>query len=254
MAVFMAFANVGCAGLGSRLRSLVTDSPSENKKPVPPQMSFAQNSNLPPGPQRQYKRTTRSSFEDQSRVDARAGSLWVMEGQGAYLFSENIIRLVGDPLTIQLDGEPKQQLETKVNVIRNLLARIDGPRRSVASNATKTPVPPARGAKPNDGAAAGDAGAEGSGADDPGANAAGASPSSDGFDVKNIPTRVVERLVDGNYRVRGSQTFMIGRREYRVLLTGIVRAEEFSEEGVQASRLLEPRFDIVAAPKGAQKL
>ena len=74
------------------------------------------------------------------------------------------------------------------------------------------------------------------------------------FDVKNIPTRIVERLVDGNYRVKGSQGFMIGKREYRVIATGVVRADEFTESGVPASKLLEPRFDIVSAPKGTQKL
>jgi flagellar L-ring protein precursor FlgH len=66
-----------------------------------------------------------------------------------------------------------------------------------------------------------------------------------------VPTRVVERMVDGNYRVRGMQSFMIGQREYKVIVAGIVRAEDFNEEGINASQLLDSSFDIVSA-KGAE--
>ena len=63
------------------------------------------------------------------------------------------------------------------------------------------------------------------------------------------PRREV-RLVDGNYRVKGSQPFMIGTREFKVIVTGIVRAEDFNEEGTSASKLLDPSFDIVSSRKG----
>jgi flagellar L-ring protein precursor FlgH len=71
------------------------------------------------------------------------------------------------------------------------------------------------------------------------------------FAVKSVPTRVIERLVDGNYRVRGTQPFMIGGREYRVSVTGIVRAEDFNDEGISSTQLLDPKFDIVSA-RGAE--
>ena len=67
------------------------------------------------------------------------------------------------------------------------------------------------------------------------------------FSVKTVPTRVVERMVDGNYRVRGTQPFMIGTREYKVIVSGIVRAEDFNEEGISASQLLDANFDIVSS-------
>ncbi|NJL26084.1 MAG: flagellar basal body L-ring protein FlgH [Calothrix sp. SM1_5_4] len=67
------------------------------------------------------------------------------------------------------------------------------------------------------------------------------------FNVKNVPTRIVERTLEGNYRVKGSQPFMIGNREYKVIVTGVVRAEDFNDEGIPASKLLDPKFDIVSA-------
>ena len=66
------------------------------------------------------------------------------------------------------------------------------------------------------------------------------------FPVKSVPTRIVERLVDGNYRVKGSQPFMIGKREYKVIVTGIVRAGDFSDGGISAGKLIDSKFDIVS--------
>jgi len=38
------------------------------------------------------------------------------------------------------------------------------------------------------------------------------------FNVKTVPTRIIERTVEGNYRVKGSQPFMIGSREFKVIV------------------------------------
>ena len=65
--------------------------------------------------------------------------------------------------------------------------------------------------------------------------------------VKTVPTRIVERTLEGNYRVKGTQPFMIGAREYKIIVTGIVRAEDFNEEGISATKLLDPKFDIISA-------
>jgi flagellar L-ring protein precursor FlgH len=67
--------------------------------------------------------------------------------------------------------------------------------------------------------------------------------------VKTVPTRIVERTIEGNYRVKGTQPFMIGTREFKIIVTGIVRAEDFNEEGISATKLLDPKFDIVSARK-----
>ena len=62
-----------------------------------------------------------------------------------------------------------------------------------------------------------------------------------------VPTRIVEILKDGSYRVQGDQPFMIGKREYKLVVTGIIRQEDFDDQGVSAEILLDPKFDIVTA-------
>ena len=64
--------------------------------------------------------------------------------------------------------------------------------------------------------------------------------------MKVVPTRIVELLKDGNYRVKGDQPFMIGKREYKVIVTGIVRPADFDDAGISAEKLLDPKFDIVS--------
>lgn len=44
---------------------------------------------------------------------------------------------------------------------------------------------------------------------------------------------------------------MIGSREYKVIVSGIVRAEDFNEQGINATQLLDPNFDVVSA-RGAE--
>src|SRR5262249_23314272 len=72
--------------------------------------------------------------------------------------------------------------------------------------------------------------------------------------VKIVPTRIVERTLEGNYRIKGYQPFMIGTREFNIIVTGIVRAEDFNEEGISATKLLDPKFDIVSARKAEATL
>ena len=64
--------------------------------------------------------------------------------------------------------------------------------------------------------------------------------------VREVPTRIVEKMSDGNYRIKGSQAFMIGKKEYKVILTGLVRNEDFNEDGIESAKVLDPHYDIVA--------
>ena len=54
---------------------------------------------------------------------------------------------------------------------------------------------------------------------------------------------------DGNYRVKGTQAFMIGRRECRVIVTGVIRSNDFNDEGISAAQLIDPKFDILSQRK-----
>jgi flagellar L-ring protein precursor FlgH len=214
---------------------------------------FSEGGDVSPRVRRQYKRTTKESLRDQSALDAKSGSLWVMEGQGAYLFSQNVIRLVGDPIAVQLDGDPKEQLNSKVTVIKKLLAKIEerqkarlrGPAGSAGADGEES----AKDEKSKDKK------------DKTGQTAQKPEPQEKSkeelladFNVKNVPTRIVERTVDGNYRVKGTQPFMIGSREYKIIVTGVVRAEDFNEDGIAASKLLDPKFDIVSARRKEESL
>lgn len=241
----------GCTSLGKKWRELLTGDSGADRKPQSQKSlgaTFSENNNLQPNSYRQYKRKKRRDLENDAHLDARSGSLWVMEGQGAYLFSQNIVRMIGDAIPVRIEGDPLDQLNSKSNVISKLLAQFEERRRRALGRG------PA--GKPNkEGEKA--AGADPAAASDPAAAnpaaaaAASAAPSPDGesksFTVKMVPARVVERLVDGNYRVRGTQPFMIGQREYKVIVTGIVRAEDFSEDGIDSSRLMDSHFDIVSS-------
>ena len=265
--------SAGCASFGRTMKSLVSsDEPVRSAGP-----RFSEQDQIPVETSRKYRRMTRDRFEEDSELGSQAGSLWVMEGQGAYLFSQNKMRMQGDLLNIRLEGNPRSQLQSKVKTITKLLERLDSPVRGLASADTIATKPTTAGTGTTPGSAA-----QGAGAGDPSAQpgsagdmaATGAGPSGaaggassqpagatagtgagDKTDplaaIQTIPTRIVEQLKDGSYRVRGLQPFMIGRREYRVIVTGVVRQEDFDEQGIDASKLLDPQFDIVSARKGA---
>jgi flagellar L-ring protein precursor FlgH len=219
---------LGCASVNSRLRGWLGGDQAEEKKST--LTKFSDNADVLPPVRRQYKRTTKETLSDQAALDARAGSLWAMEGQGAYLFAPNSVRLVGDPLAVQLDGDPKDQLNGKVQVIKKLLAKIEDKQRQASRTPAAAPA-----AEEGGKAAASDKPdekKEGEGAD---------------LSIKVVPTRIVERTVEGNYRVKGSQDFLVKNREYKVIVTGVVKAEDFSDDGIPSSKLIDPKFDIVSA-------
>ncbi len=57
-------------------------------------------------------------------------------------------------------------------------------------------------------------------------------------------------MADGNYKIRGSQPFMIGKREYKVIVAGIIRPEDYNDQGVSSQKLLDPQFDVVSIRRG----
>jgi flagellar L-ring protein precursor FlgH len=237
----------GCSSLGKKWKEMISgDAPKDQSvtKPKGYGTTFNQQPNVVPPVYRQYRRTKKQDLEGQARLDNKAGSLWVMEGQGAFLFSENVVRVVGDPLAINIEGDPADQLTQKSKVISRLLNQLEERRRRALGRA------PAADGKTEE---APDANAKAGKKPDPAAAAAAPTDKpenpddSRSFSVKTVPTRIVERLVDGNYRVRGMQPFMIGTREYRVIVSGIVRSEDFNENGINASQLLDSNFDIVSA-------
>ncbi len=203
---------------------------------------------------RQYKHMTRAQMEEQSDLGSQAGSMWVMEGQGAYLFAQNKARKEGDVLNVILDGTAFKQVETKVSVIKQLLAQLEAQlkEKELQQQRSLASVP----------------GAEAGGANSVGIAASGAAKpviakeevktasektkkeEEEIAEIKTITTKIVERMADGNYRVKGSQPFMIGKREYKVIVAGVIRPEDYNDQGISSQKLLDPQFDVVSIRRG----
>jgi flagellar L-ring protein precursor FlgH len=244
----------GCASVGKKWKALISgdEATKKNSPRIETETTFNQQNNSLPASHRKYKRTTRKSIEDDARLESRAGSLWVMEGQGAYLFSENTMRMIGDPIAVRIEGDAADQLSAKSKIISKLLAQIDDRRRRAQGRSPSDEKSGDQKTDPTQPGATGTPGAGAPGAAPPGPQTAGQPEASSAgekteFNVKSVPTRIIERLVDGNYRVRGVQPFMIGQREYKVIVTGIIRSEDFNEQGVSATQLLDSNFDIVSS-------
>ncbi len=221
----------GCASFGAWMKELVGGKVTRKSKKVGQRAVGKIDKN------KNYRRTDHQSLQEESKLGASSGSLWIERGQGSYLFTQNTNRLIGDLVNVEIEGQAKKQIETKVNVIQNLLDRImlqreerrmamekrkNSGKRSVASKKSKKAAAPAPAPTP----------------------AAPKKPSQK-FEVKVVPSQITEIMKDGSYMVEGDQPFMIGKREYKLVVKGIVRQEDFDDEGISAETLLDPKFDIV---------
>ncbi|MFM6928930.1 MAG: flagellar basal body L-ring protein FlgH [Bdellovibrio sp.] len=226
----------GCASVNDFLMNLSgkdENPPLERIKTAP---RYSDNQNMGVPTDRQYKKMTRSRMEEESDLGSNAGSAWVMDGQGAYLFAQNKMRREGDMVNVKLDAPAQKQVETKVGVIKKLLKQLEEQEKSPELN--------------NSLAASGDANRA------PAAEVKKEEPKKEDdkdalADVQNIPAKIVEKLADGNYRVKGQQPFMIGKREYKVILTGMLRPEDFNDEGITSQKLLDPQYDVVSIRRNA---
>ena len=147
--IFGFTANASCAIFGQKLKAFLCGSSSSEEDETAQKakfngQTFSQNPNYVKGPKRKYKRMTKATLEDQSQLSDRSGSLWVMEGQGAYLFSQNIVRMIGDPLAVRIEGEPKEQLESKAKVISDLLDLIESRRQAATRRLAEAKEKPAQ--------------------------------------------------------------------------------------------------------------
>jgi flagellar L-ring protein FlgH len=266
MMIFMSIFLTGCASFMDLFRRHddITPAVAETKNPLP-----------------ENPRRTRRSLEEESMLYEQSGSLWVSRGQSSFLFANNNQRLLGDLLEIKLEGYPKEQVQTKVNVIAKLLgeilneqkqdiklkqdeikkqmtpeykeeqeeAKVDS--RGLASifglddeeEAAPTGPTPEQLLKDQERAL--------KKIDDEEQDIKGLSKNKE-FPIRTVSTRIMEIQKDGNYRIRGEQPFMIGKREYKLLVAGVVRAEEYNEKGMSAESLIDPVFDIISDKKGEE--
>jgi len=232
----------------STLQGLLSDKPAPVAKApaAPTPTRFSENNDVGPGADRSYKRMTRQRMEEESQLQSNAGSMWVMEGQSAYLFAQNKTRREGDLLNIKLEGAAQKQVETKVSVIRKLLKQLEDEEKrakelqeqqllqqqqqQTGGSGLAATTPPPAAATPPARAPASEEKKE----------------KEDEIKIESVPTRIVERQPDGNYRIKGQSPFMIGNKEYKVIVTGIVRPEDYNDEGVSSNKILDPQYDVVS--------
>lgn len=242
LAIAVCLMNTGCSTLNELLGEGDSNATAA-ENPAPKEVvRFSENQNVLNPVNRQYHRTTRAKIEEESDLGSHAGSMWSGEGQGSYLFAQNKTRREGDLLNVKLEGSAQKQVETKVSVIKKLIKQLE--------------EEDLKGQAPANGDGGGDQKTAVRAPASTDAAAGGAAPKKDekdeAIDVSLVPTKIVERMADGNYRIKGAQPFMIGKREYKVIVTGMIRSEDFNDEGVSSGKLLDPQFDVVSIRRGQQ--
>ncbi|MBC7457731.1 MAG: flagellar basal body L-ring protein FlgH [Bdellovibrionaceae bacterium] len=251
-----------------------------------PIVKYSTEPNYAPVSDRDYRQMTRQKMEDESALNAGAGSLWVMEGQTSYLFAQNKQRRAGDPTRIKIEGAALKQLETKVSTISELLNQLEEQRKQAEldqkkleedkkmDDAKKLRLTEIEKEKDN-------ILTNGLAGTDPTADAIQKlaeenvnkrMPASvpdlkikkdekpvvanqkkeekpDLKDVEFIPSRIIEKTPEGMYKISGQQMMTIQKRPYKVIATGMVRPEDFDDQSINSGKIFEPQYDIIHIKK-----
>lgn len=229
------FQLAACANFGRKIKAMINGKQASAPvtKPKPPSYGNSANHSYQ-GIPRKYRRMTQAKLEAENKINDEAGSLWVDEGQGSYLFAQNNQRLVGDIVNVAIDGTAKRQLDTKVNVIKKLIEQRRYRAKALAQAKTKKKK-----------SKAGEKTAQSTATPTPAAPGGKGGKASE-IGVKEVPSRIVEQFPDGSYRIRGSKDFMIDRTEYKVIVTGIVKPGDIADSKVESDKVLDGKFDIVS--------
>tara|TARA_B100001248_G_C27399520_1_gene468913 strand:- start:10175 stop:10930 length:756 start_codon:yes stop_codon:yes gene_type:complete len=236
------FSFVSCAALGEKIKQLAGTSKKEPvaKEQVVPKNNFSQNKNFQAShvPTRKYGRMNRDRFVEEAQVGEDSGSLWVDEGQSSYLFSQNQKRLEGDVLNVLIEKQAREQLDSKIATIANLIKE-----RKAAIKRKQMEKQNKQQAK------AGDQAKEEQ-ASSPAPSVAKAQEEAPEnlpkLNADKIPSRVTSSYPDGSYRLKGTKTMLIENREFQVMVTGLVRGNDIKDDSVASSKLLDAKFDIVS--------
>lgn len=230
--------------------------------------SFNSNPNFGTYQERQYKRVTKQNFTEKQNLEDNSGSLWKKEGQGSYLFAQNNLRVLGDVINVDVDGKISENLNTKIALIKKSQAKFevvpvraapktinrvprpenaeDRDPASAQSVANAAPVPaPAVAAQPAKTSAAIAANDDATKADE--------RKEKEAVKFDPVTCRIVEKNPDGSYRIKGTQNLIVGRKEYRLIVTGLVRADDINSENVAATKIMESKFDLVATNREVEK-
>lgn len=266
----------------STLKTTPTAQTKEVEQPEP-LTRYSKEPNLAPISDREYRKMTRQRMEDESDLQAGAGSLWVMEGQTSYLFAQNKQRRTGDPTQIKIEGPALKQLEMKVTSIQDLLSqleeqkkqaeleqkRIEDQKNKAQQDKLRLAAIKEEKAKIKESKLAGkDATDEQiqkmaeenvnkrmpsstmeNSKDKQAANVEKKEEKPDLKDIEFIPSRITEKTPDGFYRITGQQTLTIKKRPYKVIATGLVRAEDYDDQAISSSKMFDAQYDILHIKK-----
>jgi flagellar L-ring protein precursor FlgH len=245
----------------------------EDEEPV---TKYSQINNMAPPSDRQYKRMTRKKMEEESELNSSAGSLWKMEGQTSYLFAQNKHRRPGDPTTIKMEGPALKIVESKAQVIQELLAQLAEQKLHADDENKKAEEQKLRLAQiQEEKKLRAERIARGELVVDPmdeqmqemeakAAEEAARAPAStaaakavpeekiDLKDVESIPSKIVEKMDDDTYRIRGQQFLTIKKKPYKVIATALVRAEDFNDAAVSSTKLIDAQYDVIHVKRAAQ--
>lgn len=274
------------ARLEKELEPVVVAEPEEPAKEIKdedigeeePMTRYSSLNNMAPPSDRQYKRMTRERMEEESELNSSAGSLWKMEGQTSYLFAENKHRREGDPTNIKLEGAALKMVENKAWVINDLLGQLEEQKRTAEEEEKKATaekqrlaqiqaekqlraeriakgeivVDPLEEEQANfDAQAAADARKPASAADVV-TNPKKVEEKIDLKEVESVPAKIVEKMNDDTYRIRGQQYLTIKKKPYKLIATALIRAEDFNDASISSSKLLEAQYDLVHVKRGGQ--
>jgi flagellar L-ring protein precursor FlgH len=233
-----------------------------------PLTKYSDVNNYAPVADRNYKRMTREKFEEDAELQAGAGSLWVMDGQTSYLFAQNKKRREGDATTLLVQGMALKDVEMKAFAVKDLLIELENQKKEAELKKKKEEDNQKRLAEINrekklildkgeaDNEEAAQVLAEQridsrKPASLPVAEAP-KDPALDKIDLKEIeqvPMKIVERLPDNQYRVSGQQFMTIRKRTYKLVVAGIVRGDDFSDQSITSDKMFDQHFELLHLKK-----
>ncbi|MEK6628581.1 MAG: flagellar basal body L-ring protein FlgH [Bdellovibrionota bacterium] len=243
-----------------------------------PMTRYSELNNMAPPSDRQYKRMTRQKMEEDSALNSSAGSLWKMEGQTSYLFAQNKHRRQGDPTSIKMEGAALKLIENKVAVISDLLRQLEDQKlradeeekklqaeklrlaqveeekklraeRIARGDIVVDPMEELEQLEKNQSEKNNDGKRKPAGISD---NRSVREEKVDLKEIENIPSKIVEKMSDDIYRIRGQQFLTIKKKSYKVIATALIRAEDFNDNSVSSSKLLDAQYDLIHVKRTAE--
>lgn len=233
-----------------------------------PLTKYSEVNNYAPVTDRNYKRMTREKFEEDAELQAGAGSLWVMDGQTSYLFAQNKKRREGDATTLLVQGMALKDVEMKAFAIKDLLIELENQKKEAELKKQKEEENQNRlaeikkekrlilstGEADNEEAAqvlAEQRVQSRKPASLPKAETQ-KDPELDKINLKEIeqvPVKIVERLPDNQYRISGQQFITIRKVKYKLMVAGIVRGDDYSDQSITSDKMFDQNFELVHLKK-----